>query len=107
METDAALARAIDEFVESRSRENTRVAYRKGVDNYLTSLGLRTFEGFLAVEASDVVKYRNGLQRLGRSPSTVNQRLAAVRRPFRPLLRLGPLPRHPPHPHPVAGLPLS
>jgi site-specific recombinase XerD len=85
----------IDEFVESRTRENTRVAYRKALTDFQAALSITTLEGLLAVQAADVVRYRNGLQKLGRSPSTVNQRLAAVRGLYGRLLQLGRIAHNP------------
>lgn len=97
----------IDEFVDSRTRENTRVAYRKALADFLGALGIATTESLFAVQASDVVRYRNGLQRLGRSPSTVNQRLAAVRGLYGRLLQLGRIDHNPADPALVEGFRVS
>ena len=101
------MRQAVDEFVESRTRENTRVAYRKAIADYLAALRLSTLEAFLAVQAGDVVRYRNGLQRAGRSPSTVNQRLAAVRGLYGRLLKLGRIAHNPADPQLVEGFRVS
>jgi hypothetical protein len=62
----------VDEFVESLTRESTRLAYRKAIGYYLDALGITTQAELITVPASGVVKYRNGLQKAGRSPSTIN-----------------------------------
>jgi integrase/recombinase XerC len=93
----------VDEFVESRGRENTRLAYRKAVADFLNSLGITTLEAFLAVQAADVVRYRNGLQKMGRSPATVNQRLAAIRGLYGRLLKMGRIAHNPADPDLVEG----
>ena len=102
-----ALQGVLDEFVESRGRENTRVAYRKALADFLSSLGVTSLEGLLAVRAADVVRWRNGLQRLGRSPATVNQRLAAVRGLYGRLLKLGRIAHNPADPELVEGFRVS
>jgi integrase/recombinase XerC len=89
------LSQVVDEFVESRGRENTRLAYRKALADFLGALGIGSLEALLAVQAADVVKYRNNLQKLGRSPATVNQRLAAVRGLFGRLLKTGRIAHNP------------
>jgi integrase/recombinase XerC len=89
------LSQVVDEFVESRGRENTRLAYRKALADFLGALGITTLEALLAVQAADVVKYRNNLQNLGRSPATVNQRLAAVRGLYGRLLKMGRIAHNP------------
>src|SRR5689334_1819139 len=104
---DRPLALTLDEFVESRASENTRVAYRKAIAQYLDALGISTLDGLLAVQAADVVRYRNGLQREGRSPSTVNQRLAAVRGLYGRLLQLGRIAHNPADPQLVEGFRVS
>jgi integrase/recombinase XerC len=104
---DRPLALTLDEFVESRARENTRVAYRKAIADFLAALGISTQDGLLAVQAADVVRYRNGLQRDGRSPSTVNQRLAAVRGLYGRLLKLGRIAHNPADPQLVEGFRVS
>ena len=101
------LSRIVDEFVESRGRENTRVAYRKAIGDFLASLGIDTLDAFLAVQAADVVKYRNTLQRGGKSPSTVNQRLAAVRGLYGRLLKMGRIAHNPADPDLVEGFRVS
>jgi integrase/recombinase XerD len=104
---ERALALLIEEFVESRTRENTRVAYRKAIADFLGALGISTADALLGVQAADVVRYRNGLQRLGRSPSTVNQRLAAVRGLYGRLLRLGRIGHNPADSQLVEGFRVS
>jgi len=89
------LSQIVDEFVESRGRENTRLAYRKALADFLGALGITTPEGLVAVQAADVVRYRNNLQKLGRSPATVNQRLAAVRGLYGRLLKMGRIAHNP------------
>ena len=101
------LSQVVDEFVESRGRENTRLAYRKAIADFLSSLEIATLDVFLAVQAADVVKYRNTLQKAGRSPATVNQRLAAVRGLYGRLLKMGRIAHNPADPDLVAGFRVS
>lgn len=104
---DPALRQAAEEFVESLTRENTRVAYRKAIRYFLEALGISTLEEFVAVPAAGIVKYRNGLQRAGKSPSTINQRLAAVRGLYGRMLKMGRIPHNPADPDLVGGLRVS
>jgi len=104
---DPALRQAADEFVESLTRENTRVAYRKAIRYFLEALEISTLEEFVAVPAAGIVKYRNGLQRAGRSPSTINQRLAAVRGLYGRMLKMGRIQHNPADPDLVGGLRVS
>lgn len=104
---DPALTAAVDEFVESLTRETTRVAYRKGIRDFLRALKILTFEDLIRVPSAEVVKYRNGLQRRGRSPSTINQRLAAIRGLYGRLLKMGRLAHNPADPELVEGLRVS
>lgn len=101
------LSQVVDEFVESRGRENTRLAYRKALADFLGALGVTTLEGLFAVQAADVVRYRNNLQKLGRSPATVNQRLAAVRGLYGRLLKMGRIAHNPADPDLVEGFRVS
>ncbi len=104
---DPALREATDEFVESLTRENTRIAYRKAIGYFLAELEISTLAELVAVPAGAIVKYRNGLQRTGRSPSTINQRLAAVRGLYGRLLKMGRIPHNPADPDLVEGLRVS
>lgn len=53
---DQPLKELIDEFVDSRPAENTRLAYRKALDDFLSELVIETLVGFLAVPTGDVVR---------------------------------------------------
>lgn len=104
---DKPLQDLIDEFVESRSAENTRLAYRKAVDDFLSGAGVETLAGFLAVQSVDVVKYRNALQKEKLAPATINQRLVAVRGLYGRLLKQGKIERNPADSELVGGLKTS
>lgn len=104
---DPALREAVDEFVESQTSENTRLAYRKGLADFFSRSKVDSLEGFLAVQAADVVRYRNQLQRRKLSAATVNQRLAALRGIFRWLLKRGRVAHNPADPELVSGLRVS
>jgi integrase/recombinase XerD len=92
---DQPLRELIDEFVESRAAENTRLAYRKALDDFLSELGVETLAGFLAVQTGDVVRYRNALQKQKLAAPTINQRLVAVRGIFGRLVKEGKIERNP------------
>lgn len=104
---DQPLKELIDEFVESRPAENTRLAYRKALDDFLSELGIETLASFLAVPTVDVVRYRNGLQKEKLAPSTINQRLVAVRGIFGRLLKEGKIQRNPADAELVSNLRVS
>ena len=101
---DQPLKDTLDEFVESRTAENTRLAYRKALDNFLSALGVETLSAFLALKTADVVRYRNALQKEKLAPATINQRLVAVRGLFGRLLKEGKIERNPADQELVGGL---
>jgi site-specific recombinase XerD len=104
---DQPLKELIDEFVESRTAENTRLAYRKALDDFLVKLEVGTLAGFLAVKTADVVRYRNALQKEKLAPATINQRLVAIRGIFGRLLKEGKIERNPADAELVGGLKTS
>jgi site-specific recombinase XerD len=104
---DPPLRELVDEYVESRPAENTRVAYRKALDDFLSELKIETLAGFLAAHTADVVRYRNALQKQKLAPSTINQRLVAVRGVFSRLLKEGKIDRNPADAELVSGLRVS
>jgi len=101
---DKPLRDLIDEFVESRSAANTRLAYRKALDDFLARTGIATLTAFLAVPTAQIVRYRNSLQKDQRSPATINQRLVALRGLFGRLLKKGRVARNPADAELVGGL---
>jgi integrase/recombinase XerD len=94
----------IEEFVESRAAENTRLAYRKALDDFLARTGIATLVDFLAVPTVGIVKYRNALQKDQLAPATINQRLVALRGLFGRLLKEGRVARNPADAELVSGL---
>jgi len=104
---EAELRLVFEDFLESRIAPRTRVEYKIALRDFLGSTGLRTLPELLALKATQVVRYRNGMQERSLSPSTVNLRLAAIRGLFRRLLRLGKVQGNPADPELVEGLPVS
>lgn len=104
---DPPLKELIDEFVESRTAENTRLAYRKALDDFLSETQVETLAAFLALKTADIVRYRNALQKQKLAPATINQRLVAVRGIFSRLLKEGKTERNPADPELVGGLKTS
>lgn len=104
---DEDLWKVLEEFIESRNAQNTREAYHFGLASFLRTTGIVTLEKFMAAQPSDIVHFRNDLQKRKRAPSTVNQYLAAVRGVYRRLLRLGKVGRNPADPELVAGFKVS
>lgn len=104
---DHLLKQLIDEFVESRTAENTRLAYRKALDDFLSELGIETLAAFLAAQAGDVVRYRNLLQKQKLAAATINQRLVAVRGVYGRLVKEGMLERNPADAELVSNLKVS
>src|SRR6187549_3255435 len=101
---DKPLRDVIDKFVEGRSAENTRLAYRKALDDFLVRTGIATLTAFLVVPTVEIVRYRNALQKDQRSPATINQRLVALRGIFGRLLKQGRVVRNPADAELVSGL---
>lgn len=104
---DPALRALVDAYVESRTAPNTRIAYRKALEDYTRALGISTAQAFVAATSADVTRYRNGLQKLKRSPATINQRLVAVRGLYGRLIKEGKLERNPADPGLVSALRVS
>ena len=104
---DSALREVVDEFVESRIAENTRLAYRKAIENFLETTEISTLKGLLQATSSDIIKYRNGLQKRRMTPATINQRLVAIRVLYRGLLKRGKIEHNPADPELVGGLRVS
>src|SRR6185295_2908981 len=104
---EPTLRTLLDEFIESRSAENTRMAYRKALDDFLAELGLETLAAFLAVQTVDVVRYRNALQKRRLAAPTINQRLVAVRGTFGRLVKEGRIGRNPADAELVGNLKVS
>jgi site-specific recombinase XerD len=101
------LRAVLEEFIESRKALNTREAYRFALACFLKATGMTTLAAFLAAQPSDIVRFRNELQKRKRSPSTVNQHLAALRGVYRRLLRLKQIDRNPADPELVEGFRVS
>ncbi len=104
---DADLREVLEEFIESRNAQNTREAYHFALASFLRTTGIVTLAEFLAAQPSQIVQFRNDLQKRKRSPSTVNQQLATVRGVYRRLLRLGKINRNPADPELVTGFKVS
>ena len=104
---DSELREVLEDFIESRNAENTRESYHFALACFLKTTGIVSLPEFLAVQSSDVVRFRNDLQKRKRSPATVNQYLAAVRGVYRRLLRLGRIQRNPGDPELVSSLKVS
>lgn len=104
---DPALRDLVDLYVESRTAPNTRLAYRKALEDFTKALGISTTEAFVTASSADVTRYRNSLQKLKRSPSTINQRLVAVRGLYGRLIKEGKLERNPADPELVSTLRVS
>ena len=104
---DAELREVLEDFIESRNAENTRESYYFALACFLKTTGIASLPEFLAAQPSDVVRFRNGLQKHKRAPSTVNQYLAAVRGVYRRLMRLGRTERNPADPELVSSLKVS
>jgi site-specific recombinase XerD len=104
---EPALLEALEDFVESKVAPRTRVEYTIALRDFLRRTDLRTLPAALSVRPAQVVRYRNGLQELGLSPSTINLRLAAVRGFYKRLLREGRVAGNPADPELVEGLPVS
>ena len=83
---DAELREVLEDFIESRNAENTRESYYFALACFLKTTGIASLPEFLAAQPSDVVRFRNDLQKRKRAPSTVNQYLAAVRGVYRRLM---------------------
>ncbi len=104
---DPELREVLEDFIESRNAENTRESYHFALACFLKTTGISSLPEFLAAQPSDVVKFRNDLQKRKRSASTVNQYLAAVRGVYRRLMRLGRTQRNPADPELVSSLKVS
>jgi len=104
---DPDLRDLVDSYVEARTAPNTRLAYRKALRDFTQTLGISTYPAFLAATSADVTRYRNGLQKLRRTPATINQRLVAVRGLYRRMVIEGKLERNPADPELVSGLKVS
>jgi integrase/recombinase XerC len=104
---DPELARLVDAYVESRITLNTRLAYELALQDFLRALKIEDAGELLAVRADQVVRYRNALEKRGLAPSTINQRLAAVRGLYRRMLKEGRIQHNPADPELVEGLQVS
>jgi len=104
---DPELARLVDAYVESRTTLNTRLAYELALQDFLTTVKIRTPAELIEVRADHVVRYRNALEKRGLAPSTINQRLAAVRGLYRRMLKEGRIRHNPADPELVEGLQVS
>lgn len=104
---DPELARLVDAYVESRTTLNTRLAYELALQDFLKALKIKDAGELLAVRADQVVRYRNALEKRGLAPSTINQRLAAVRGLYRRMLKEGRIEHNPADPELVEGLQVS
>lgn len=104
---DPELARLVDAYVESRTTENTRLAYRAALEDFLTTAKIRGAGELLAARADQVVRYRNVLEKRCLAPSTINQRLAAVRGLYRRMLKEGRIQHNAADPELVEGLQVS
>jgi len=97
----------VDAFVDSRTTENTRLAYRKALEDFIAATGVSTHAELFALPSTDLVKYRNALQKKKLAPAAINQRLVAVRGLFRRLLKEGKLQHNPADPELVQGFKVS
>jgi integrase/recombinase XerC len=104
---DPELVRLVDAYVESRTTLNTRLAYELALQDFLKALKIENAGEVLAVRADQVVRYRNALEKRGLAPSTINQRLAAVRGLYRRMLKEGRIQHNPADPELVEGLQVS
>ena len=104
---DPELVRLVDAYVESRTTLNTRLAYELALQDFLGALKIEDAGLLLAVHADQVVRYRNALEKRGLAPSTINQRLAAVRGLYRRMLKEGRIQHNPADPELVEGLQVS
>jgi len=104
---DPELARLVEAYVESRTTLNTRLAYELALEDFLRALKIEDAGELLAVRADQVVRYRNELEKRGLAPSTINQRLAAVRGLYRRMLKEGRIAHNPADPELVEGLRVS
>lgn len=104
---DPELARLVDAYVESRTTLNTRLAYELALQDFLRAQKIQDAGLLLAVRADQVVRYRNALEKRGLAPSTINQRLAAVRGLYRRMLKEGRIQHNPADPELVEGLQVS
>src|SRR5581483_3863167 len=104
---EADLLEVLEEFIESRNAQNTRESYHFALACFLRTTGIGSLAEFLAAQPSDIVRFRNDLQKRKRSAATVNQYLAAVRGVYRRLLRLGRTQRNPADPELVSSFKVS
>ena len=104
---DPVLVHVIDQYIQARTTENTRLAYRQALDDFITTLEIGTRRDLQGAAAADVTRYRNLLQKRGLAPSTINQRLAAVRGLYRRMLKEGRIQHNPADPELVEGLQVS
>ena len=104
---DSALRDLVDLYVESRIAPNTRLAYRKALEDFTKALGISTVQAFVSATSAEVTRYRNGLQKLKRTPATINQRLVAIRGLYRRLVKEGKIERNPADAELVSGLRVS
>lgn len=104
---DPELVRLVDAYVESRTTLNTRLAYELALQDFLRAQKIQDAGELQAVRADQVVRYRNALEKRGLAPSTINQRLAAVRGLYRRMLKEGRIQHNPADPELVEGLQVS
>ncbi len=74
---------------EASKSKNTIARYTQPVDSFLKSLGKRAMQPLANIGPSDLVKWRDSLQKGGRTPSTVNFNIKVVAMVFKKALDLG------------------
>ncbi len=104
---EPALHRTIGAFIESLPSPGTRRVYAGAIADFLEVLEIGSLDELCAVEADDVVHYRNRLQKRRLGPSTINMRLAAVRGLYSRLLKEETIDGNPADPDLVPGMRVS
>ena len=82
---------------EASKAKNTAVKYTHTVDSFLKALGKRAGQPLGNISPGDLEKWRDSLQKGGRTPSTVNFSLKVVSIAFQKALKLGYIPVNPCH----------
>lgn len=83
----------VEQFIESKTAENTCEAYRRALEEFLD--GVQTAAELKAIRPDNISAHRNSLFKSGRSKTTVNLALSAIRGFFRYLKATGTIANNP------------